>query len=117
MLGVAYAASLGGVATLIGTPPNAVLAGAASELLGRQIGFVEWMGVGVPVARVMLPAAWLLLTRVLHPPGDLHGDAAGIIEAERDALGPPPGARSSRARSSPSRRWPGCCARRRPSAA
>ena len=89
MLGVAYAASLGGVATLIGTPPNAVLAGAASELLGRRIGFVQWMGVGVPVTMVMIPAAWLLLTRVLHPPGDLHGDAAAIIRAEREALGRP----------------------------
>ena len=87
MLGVAYAASIGGIATLIGTPPNAVLAGAASELLGRQIGFVEWMAVGVPVTAIMLPAAWLLLTRVLYRPGELHGDAAGIIQAERDALG------------------------------
>lgn len=89
MLGVAYAASLGGVATLIGTPPNAVLAGAASEILGEQIGFLQWMGVGVPVSVIMIPAAWLLLTRVLHPPGDLHGDAAAIIRAEREALGPP----------------------------
>lgn len=88
MLGVAYAASIGGIATLIGTPPNAVLAGAASELLGEQIGFVQWMGVGIPVTVIMLPAAWLLLTRVLYRPGDLHGDAAGIIQAERDALGP-----------------------------
>lgn len=89
MLGVAYAASLGGIATLIGTPPNAVLAGAASEMLGREIGFLEWMAVGLPVTAVMIPAAWLLLTRVLHPPGHLTGDAAAIIEAERQALGPP----------------------------
>jgi len=88
MLGVAYAASIGGVATLIGTPPNAVLAGAASELLHEKIGFVQWMGVGVPVAAVMLPATWLILTRVLHRPGELHGDAAGLIEQERAALGP-----------------------------
>jgi sodium-dependent dicarboxylate transporter 2/3/5 len=89
MLGVAYAASLGGVATLIGTPPNAVLAGAASEMLGRQIGFMEWMGVGLPVSLFMIPIAWLLLTRILYPPGDLHGDAASILEAERASLGPP----------------------------
>lgn len=89
MLGVAYAASLGGIATLIGTPPNAVLAGAASEMLGREIGFLEWMAVGLPVTAVMIPATWLLLTRVLHPPGDLSGNARAIIEAERAALGPP----------------------------
>ena len=87
MLGVAYASSIGGVATLIGTPPNAVLAGAASELLHEKIGFVQWMGVGVPVAAVMLPATWLILTRVLHRPGELHGDAAGLIERERAGLG------------------------------
>ncbi len=89
MLGVAYAASLGGIATLIGTPPNAVLAAAASRLLGRPIGFMEWMAVGLPVTVVMVPATWLLLTRVLHPPGNLHGDAAAILAAERRALGTP----------------------------
>ncbi len=87
MLGVAYASSIGGVATLIGTPPNAVLAGAASEMLHQKIGFVQWMGVGVPVAAVMLPLTWLLLTRVLHRPGDLHGDVAGLIAEERAGLG------------------------------
>jgi solute carrier family 13 (sodium-dependent dicarboxylate transporter), member 2/3/5 len=89
MLGVAYAASIGGIATLIGTPPNAVLAGAASELLGRDIGFVEWMGVGLPVTVIMLPITWLLLTRLLFPPGELHGDASSVIETERAALGRP----------------------------
>ncbi len=88
MLGVAYASSIGGVATLIGTPPNAVLAGAASEILDVQIGFVQWMGVGLPVVLVMLPIAWLMLTRVLYPPGALVGNAAKIIEDERAGLGP-----------------------------
>jgi sodium-dependent dicarboxylate transporter 2/3/5 len=87
MLGVAYASSIGGVATLIGTPPNAVLAGAASELLDYEIGFIQWMGVGLPVAAILLPITWLLLTHVLYPPGDLKGDAASIIDDERSALG------------------------------
>jgi sodium-dependent dicarboxylate transporter 2/3/5 len=89
MLSIAYAASIGGISTLIGTPPNAVLAGAASEMLGVQIGFVQWMGVGVPLSVVLLPLTWLLLTRWLYPPGPLHGDAASILKAERDALGNP----------------------------
>jgi len=89
MLGVAYAASIGGVSTLIGTPPNAVLAGAALELLGVEIGFVQWMGVGVPVALVMLPITWIALTRFLYPPGELTGDGTEIIEGERQALGAP----------------------------
>jgi sodium-dependent dicarboxylate transporter 2/3/5 len=88
MLGIAYGASIGGVATLIGTPPNAVLAGAASEMLGIEIGFLEWMMLGVPVAVVLLPLAWLLLVRVLYRPGRVSGDAASVLAAERDALGP-----------------------------
>jgi sodium-dependent dicarboxylate transporter 2/3/5 len=88
MLGVAYSASIGGVATLIGTPPNAILAGAASELLGVEIGFLEWMVVGVPLAIVLLPLAWFLLVGILYPPGDVTGDAHVVLEARRVALGP-----------------------------
>lgn len=88
MLGIAYGSSIGGIATLIGTPPNAVMAGAMQEFLGVQIGFGQWMMVGVPVAAVLLPVAWLLLTRVLYPPGLLIGDAERIIAAERSGLGP-----------------------------
>ncbi|MEQ1855167.1 MAG: DASS family sodium-coupled anion symporter [Longimicrobiales bacterium] len=87
MLGVAYSASIGGIATLIGTPPNAVFAGAASELLDVEIGFMQWMAVGLPVAVVLLPIAWLLLLR-LYPPGTLSGDAAAVIDSETRALGP-----------------------------
>lgn len=87
MLGVAYSASIGGVATLIGTPPNAIMAGAASELLGVEIGFVEWMMVGVPLAVVLLPAAWFLLVGILHPPGEVTGDAHSVLESRRAALG------------------------------
>jgi len=89
MLGVAYAASIGGVSTLIGTPPNAVLAIAAGELLGYEIGFVQWMGVGLPVTIIMLPLTWFVLTQLLYRPGNLSGDGAAIIEGERAALGTP----------------------------
>ncbi|CAN5812929.1 DASS family sodium-coupled anion symporter [soil metagenome] len=88
MLGIAYGASIGGVATLIGTPPNAILAAAADEILGVRIGFLEWMKVGLPLAAVFLPLTWVLLTVVLFPPGSLPGDAGGIIRAQRSALGP-----------------------------
>lgn len=88
MLGVAYAATIGGVTTLIGTPPNAVLAATASETLGVSIGFLDWMLVGVPIAVVFLPLGWMLLTRWLHPPGALRGDASAVLEAQRAALGP-----------------------------
>jgi sodium-dependent dicarboxylate transporter 2/3/5 len=67
MLGIAYAATIGGMATLIGTPPNAVFAAAAAELLGRPVGFAEWLMVGLPVSAVMLPLTWLLLIRIYRP--------------------------------------------------
>lgn len=88
MLGIAYAASIGGVATLIGTAPNAVVVAAADELLGVRIGFVQWMMVGVPVTLVMLPLTWFLLVKVLHPPGEVAGDGEALIAAERAKLGP-----------------------------
>lgn len=87
MLGVAYAATIGGVTTLIGTPPNQVLAAAASELLGKSIGFLDWMLVGVPIAAVFLPLGWWLLTRWLYPPGKLRGDASELLAKERASLG------------------------------
>jgi sodium-dependent dicarboxylate transporter 2/3/5 len=87
MLGIAYGASIGGVATLIGTPPNAILAGAASELLDIQLGFGQWMLLGVPVTAVMIPIVWLLLVKVLYRPGALGGDAASILAAEIQSLG------------------------------
>jgi solute carrier family 13 (sodium-dependent dicarboxylate transporter), member 2/3/5 len=87
MLGIAYAATIGGVATLIGTPPNAVFAAAAAQQLGRSVGFLEWMAVGVPVAALMLPIVWLLLVRVLFPPGALPEGADVLLRAERSRLG------------------------------
>ncbi len=67
MLGIAYAASIGGVATLIGTPPNTVLAGYLQKTYGYEISFVDWMKVGVPLVLVMLPLCWFWLTRVANP--------------------------------------------------
>ena len=67
MLGIAYAASIGGVATLIGTPPNAILAGVLEEATGRTIGFAEWMGFALPLSTLMLAIAWLYLTRIAYP--------------------------------------------------
>ncbi len=64
MLGIAYAASIGGVATLIGTPPNAILVGVVEGTYGRTISFAAWMELGAPLAAIMLVTAWLYLTRV-----------------------------------------------------
>ncbi|MDQ2076862.1 DASS family sodium-coupled anion symporter [Marinimicrobium sp. ABcell2] len=61
LLGIAYAASIGGIATLIGTPPNALLAAYLSDQHGIAIGFARWMLIGVPVALTMLALAWFWL--------------------------------------------------------
>lgn len=65
LLGLAYSASIGGLATLIGTPPNALLVGFMAENYGVQISFARWMVIGVPITVVMLPMAWLVLTRFI----------------------------------------------------
>lgn len=63
LLAIAYSASIGGVATLIGTPPNALLAGYLAENRGIDIGFAQWMLVGLPISIVMMACAWWWLTR------------------------------------------------------
>jgi sodium-dependent dicarboxylate transporter 2/3/5 len=63
MLGVAFSATIGGIGSLIGTPPNALFAAYMAKTHGVIIGFAEWMAVGLPVVAVLLPVAWLVLTR------------------------------------------------------
>lgn len=88
MLGIAYSATIGGIATLIGTPPNAVLAASAIELTGRTISFTGWLMVGLPVALVLLPAAWALLVFVLFRSPPLQDGAHEMLAIERRRLGP-----------------------------
>ena len=63
MLSIAFSASIGGVATIIGTPPNTILVGLIESMYHRQIAFSEWMLIGVPLAIVMLFVTWIYLTR------------------------------------------------------
>jgi sodium-dependent dicarboxylate transporter 2/3/5 len=67
LLGVAYAASIGGVGTIIGTAPNAFLVSFIQNQTGREISFVRWMSIGVPFVLVFLPLAWWLLCRRIYP--------------------------------------------------
>ncbi|MBT8081858.1 MAG: DASS family sodium-coupled anion symporter [Gammaproteobacteria bacterium] len=64
LLGVAYAATIGGMATLVGTAPNALLAAFMQETYGIEIDFASWMLVGLPLSALMLPLAWFVLTRI-----------------------------------------------------
>lgn len=63
MLSIAYSASIGGIATLIGTPPNMVMAGIVSQTYGYQISFLEWFVFGFPVMIILLFVSWFYLTR------------------------------------------------------
>ena len=65
LLGVAYGATIGGMATLVGTAPNAMFAAFMQETYATQIDFASWMLVGLPLSAMMLPLAWLALTRVV----------------------------------------------------
>jgi sodium-dependent dicarboxylate transporter 2/3/5 len=88
LLSVAYGATTGGMGTLIGTPPNALLAAYLDDVYHVKIGFGEWMLLGVPVVLVTLPVVYGVLTRVSFrlPRAELPG-MAELIAAERSKLG------------------------------
>ncbi|TDX31121.1 sodium-dependent dicarboxylate transporter 2/3/5 [Modicisalibacter xianhensis] len=86
LLAIAYSASIGGIATLIGTPPNALLAGYLAEDRGIDIGFAQWMMVGVPVSVSMMLIAWWWLTRGGFSLGS-NEESAAMVKSELRALG------------------------------
>ena len=87
LLGTAYAANLGGIATLVGTPPNVAMAGLVEEV-GLEVPFLEWSMMALPFSVVMLALVYVLLTRVLCRVSSkpLEGGAA-VLRDELDALG------------------------------
>lgn len=66
MLAIAYSASIGGLATLIGTPPNLVLAGVVLDTYGYEITFLQWFMFGFPIALIMLILCWKYLTSIAY---------------------------------------------------
>jgi len=89
VLAVAYAASIGGLGTLIGTPPNALLAGFMQQTYGYTISFAAWMTLGVPISLFIAVLCWALLCRVLYPlSNDPVPGAAELLARERAHLGP-----------------------------
>jgi sodium-dependent dicarboxylate transporter 2/3/5 len=88
LLGTAFGATIGGVATLVGTPPNAFLAAFLSENYGIEISFARWMLVGVPVTAILLPFAWWSLTRLIYPVSFETSQATrDLLRGMRDDLG------------------------------
>jgi sodium-dependent dicarboxylate transporter 2/3/5 len=89
LLGVAYAASIGGMATLIGTPPNLILAAFLNDRYGTDLSMQAWLPIGLPLVALLLPLTWLYLTRIAFPLGRLKvQDGEGLLRAELQALGP-----------------------------
>lgn len=89
MLAIAWSASMGGLGTLLGSPPNAIIAGYATTELGFEIGFVDWMLLGIPTAFTFIVIGWLLMTRLLYrfEIAEVPGGKQ-MIEEEIAKLGP-----------------------------
>lgn len=88
MLSIAYSCSIGGVGTLIGTPPNLVFAGVLSNLYpdAPEIGFVQWMMIGIPLVIVFVPITWLYLVKYFKISGTFAGSRE-VIDGELKSLG------------------------------
>ena len=93
--GICYGASIGGIGTLIGTPPNGVFVGQLSRTYGNlapEVSFSQWMMAGIPLVMIMIPLAWLIVTNV-SPSRKLHHFTFGlgggaVIDEELKKLGP-----------------------------
>jgi sodium-dependent dicarboxylate transporter 2/3/5 len=88
MLAVAFGASIGGVATLIGTPPNAIFAASARELAGVEVTFASWLPVGLALAVPLTAACWLILVTVFRVPRAGDSSAGAPLDAPRARLDP-----------------------------
>jgi sodium-dependent dicarboxylate transporter 2/3/5 len=87
LLGIAYAASIGGMGTPVGTPPNVIFMGIYTEATGTEIAFFDWMLIGIPTVAILIPIVWLYLTRRLKGERTLElPDLGPWIPAERRVL-------------------------------
>ncbi len=88
MLGIAYAANIGGMVTLIGTPPNIVFAGYWLDAFGEDFAFGRWLVIGIPVGAGMLLFTYLLLTKVVFPVKDVRIDGLKeLFDGKWEGLG------------------------------
>lgn len=89
MLVIAYASNLGGIATIIGTPPNVAFAGYIEKKYGEPIGFFHWMKIGLPLAIILLACLYWVLTRLLFPNRiSASTETQELIRDELSMLGP-----------------------------
>jgi len=89
LLGIAYACSIGGTGTLVGTPPNLVLAAFMREHYGIDLGMARWLGIGLPLVVVLLPLTWWYLTRIAFQlPTTALASGSSLLRDEWARLGP-----------------------------
>jgi sodium-dependent dicarboxylate transporter 2/3/5 len=90
VLAIAYGASIGGVATLIGSPPNGIAARFIQQTYGIEVSFLRWLAVGLPLTILFLPVAWFILVRVAFRSrlGPVEGGRE-YLDGELRKLGPP----------------------------
>ncbi len=89
MLGIAFSANAGGIATVIGTPPNSVMIGLLESEYNIQISFLKWMVIGVPFSVLMIAISYLVLVKWMFPNKQLKFNASrDIIKSELTKLGP-----------------------------
>lgn len=90
LLGIAYGASIGGLATIIGSPPNGFVVQFLESEYDLQVSFLDWMKLGVPVACVMLPLTWWLLIKFLYPSGKKKVPGLGdVVTKQLQEMGRP----------------------------
>ncbi len=88
MLGIAFAANAGGIATVIGTPPNSVLIGLLENEYQTEISFVRWMSMGLPFSIVMVSFCYLVLVKWMFPCNDIQfATSTNLIQSELKKLG------------------------------
>lgn len=89
MLAIAYSANVGGIATIIGTPPNTILVGFIEQEYQMEVSFLHWMMMGVPFSLMMLMIIYFVLVKFIYPNGLGENDqTTKIIESQLTALGP-----------------------------
>ena len=89
MLGIAYAANVGGIATIIGTPPNTVMVGFMEQEYQKDISFLSWMMIGLPFSVLMIGIIYLILVKIVYPNHlEQLDNSQEIIYQELEKLGP-----------------------------
>ncbi|MDX1705723.1 SLC13 family permease [Pseudidiomarina sp.] len=87
LLGLAYSASVGGIATLVGTPPNLIFASVYQTYTGTSFGFLDWMKIGLPLVIIGIPLMAWWLTRAVTTESELKLDESGpVTSSERRVL-------------------------------